>query len=226
MKVSFDFLSEPLELSAKHINTLCIENHTAYRNIVQALISEEPESCNIIFSENFTPFKFKGNVCFIDNIFSLNFSNSVIKKLHEQIEKYCNSDLQSETTALKTNIVNYLELIVKAFDYDLECSYDIDLLDLFKIQNIKPYVKTDSLLENLLNFILFISNYTAVKCFVLLNVHLYFSQEELTLFYNDAINNHIKLLILENTKFFEGSCFERITICDKDMCEIVEKSEY
>ena len=224
MRVSFDFLSEPIKISDEYINVICIENQNVFRNVVSNLHSEEPENLNIIFSENFTPIKFKGSVCFVENVFDLNYSNSVIKKLYEQIEKYCNNFLQSETVTLKTNIINYFDFIVKAFDYDLEYSYDIELSNLFKIQGLKPYTDSNSFLENLINYIKFIQNYTPVKCFILLNIHLYLSNEELELFYRDIINNHIKLLVLENYKFFDRHSFEKIIILDKDLCEIVENN--
>ena len=90
--------------------------------------------------------------------------------------------------------------------------------------NREPYTDSNSFLENLINYIKFIQNYTPVKCFILLNIHLYLSNEELELFYRDIINNHIKLLVLENYKFFDRHSFEKIIILDKDLCEIVENN--
>lgn len=226
MKISFDFLQKPLELNETYVSTLCIENPDLFRNTISALLSEEPESNQIIFSENFTPFKYKGNVCFINDIFNLCYSNSVIKKLYDQIEKYCISDLSTETAELKRSLIHFADLIVSSFDYELEYSPNIEILSLFKMLNIKPYSDECSLIENLLNFIIFISNYTNTKCFILLNAHLYFSNDEIELFYKDIINNHIKLLVLENAKFFSKSSFENIIIYDRDMCETVETTEW
>lgn len=226
MNVSFDFLSDILDLNDKCINTLCIENQTVFRNTVFAFLHEDPESLNIVFSENFTPIKFKGNVCFIDNIFKLEYSNSVVKKLYENIEKFCNTDLQTETSQLKSNIINYFDLIVKEFDYDIDYKCDIALTDLFKMQSLKPCLENVSILENLRNFIIFISEYTSVKCFVLLNIHLYFTYDEIFEFYFDMLNHHIIILNLESSKNFEKNSYEKIIICDKDMCEILENSEY
>lgn len=226
MNVSFDFLSDILDLNDKCINTLCIENQTVFRNTVFAFLHEDPESLNIVFSENFTPIKFKGNVCFIDNVFKLEYSNSVVKKLYENIEKFCNTDLQTETSQLKSNIINYFDLIVKEFDYDIDYKCDVALTDLFKMQSLKPCLENVSILENLRNFIIFISEYTSVKCFVLLNIHLYFTYDEISEFYFDMLNHHIIILNLESSKNFEKNSYEKIIICDKDMCEILENSEY
>lgn len=226
MRVSFDFLNRPLKLEEERVNTLCIENQPTFRKIISAFLTEEPEIENVVFSKDFTPLSVKGNVCFIDSVFTLSYSNSVIKKLYESVEKYCLLELPDKTAFLKQQIVDFFECIVAAFDYDLDYSEDIELAGLFKTQNLRPLSDDADLSEKLLNFILFINNYTKVKCFVLLNLHLYFSPEELDLFYKDIINHHIKLLVLENTEFFEKSKFEKITVCDKDLCEIVENNKY
>lgn len=225
MMVTFDFLSEPLVLSDECVSTVCIENQTVYRAIISAFLAEDTEEVNVVFSENFTPMKFKGNIVFIDNVFSLNYSNTVLKKLYEQVEKFCHSDIQAQTAQLRTTILSYFDLITKEYDYDLDYSTDMELVDIFKALHLRPSTDSASQLENLLNFIVFIKNYTAVKCFVLLNVHLYFTHEELDRLYKDLTDRHITVLVIENMKSFDKNELEKVIICDKDMCEIVENSE-
>ena len=146
-----------------------------------------------------------------------------MKKLYEQTEKYCNAELSKETVQLKTHIVNYFENLTKEFDYDFD--YEFNLTDLFKAINLKPVSDKYNLLNTLIDFILIVNKYIAPKCFVLLNLHLYFSDEELGLFYNDIVNNHIKILVIEGKKAFDKNKYENIIIYDKDFSEIVESSE-
>ncbi len=220
--VSFEFLSEPIVFDENKISVLCIENHKLFRNIYNALISEKSEESNIVFSENFIPFKTKGNICVIDDFFRLSYSNTIIKKLYEQIEKFTVSDLQHETWQLKAHLINFMELIVKSFDYDFDFNYDINLSDIFKMLNLKPATDKNEILDILLDYILILNRYAPPKCFVLLNLHLYFSIDELNLFYNDIVNNHITVLVLENTQNFYCSAFENVIVYDNDFCEIVE----
>lgn len=225
MRIHFEFLREPLQLSDTEITTLCIENQTVFRETVALFLTEEPEAKNVIFSESFVPFRYRGNVCFIDNVFALSCSGALLKKMYERMERYCASELAEETQAMKLCIHSFLDLLVQKFDYDLECSPEIDLPNLFKMQNMRPRLEEGALMENLLNYMLFLSQYAGVKCFVLLNVHLFFSPEELSLFYKDVVGHHLKLLVLENVKFFEKSALEKTIVCDKDLCEIVETVE-
>lgn len=220
--VNFDFLSEPICFENNHINVLCIENPKLFRNVYSAFISGETEENHIIFSENYAPFKSKGNICVLDDYFRITYTNAIIKKLYEQIDKYCNDELQKETYQLKSHLVNYTELITKNFDYDFEFDYDVNLTEIFKLMNLKPISDGYDVLNTLVDHILILNKYAPPKCFVLLNLHLYFSEEELSLFCKDVADNHINLLIIENKKFFDKNEYENVIIYDNDFCEIVE----
>ena len=222
MMVNFDFLSNTINLDEDKTSVLYIENPKLFRNVYGAFVNDETETENIVFSENFVPFKTKGNVCVIDDLFRLSYSNTIMKKLYEQLEKYCNYELQKETIELKTHLVNFTEQLIEAFDYDFEFNYDISLLELFKALNIKPDTDTANELDVLRDFITLLNKYVPPKCFVLLNLHLYFTGEELDLFYKDIVNNHIKLLVIENKKTSSKSIYEKVVVFDNDLCEIIE----
>ena len=53
------------------------------------------------------------------------------------------------------------------------------------------------------------------------NLHLYFSDEELELFYSEILKRGIKILDIEGFSF-EKNQSERITTVDVDFCEIIE----
>lgn len=222
MMVNFDFLSEPITFSEDKIQVVCIENKRLFRNIYTAFISGELEKNNIVFSNGYIPFESKGNICAIYDYFFLSYSSSIIKKLYEQIENYCNAELLKETLELKTYIVNYMESVVKAFDYDFDFNYEINLVDVFKIMNLTPAVDKAEVLNSLLDYMLIINKYATPKCFVLMNLHLYFTNDEIELFYRDVVDRRTCLLVIENICNFEKSNYENILIYDKDFCEIVE----
>lgn len=222
MMVNFDFLSAPIVLKDDKTQVLCVENQKLFRKIYTAFINGELEENNIVFSDEYVPFKFKGNICVINDYFSLSYSSSVMKKLYEQIENFCNIEQAKETLELKTHIVNYMESIVKVFDYDFEFNYDINLIELFKTVNLTPAVDKTEALNCLLDYMLIINKYAAPKCFVLMNLHLYFTIEEIELFYRDIVDRHICLLVIENMSCFEKSNCENVLVYDRDFCEIVE----
>lgn len=223
MMLAADFLSKPMKIGSDSVSVLSVENKKLYRDIVGAFVDEHPEEMNIVFSQDFKPFKYKGNVCFVNDYYKLDLSSAIIKKLYENLERFCNDEMQEETNALKVQIFNFLDRLVLNYDYDFNYSLDINIVDLFKIQNLKPYITSKNLLCSLLDFIVIIKKYTHIRCFVLLNLHLYFTDEEIVYLYEDLIYNDISVLVLENSSNFSKSKFETIRIIDNDLCEIVEK---
>lgn len=67
-----------------------------------------------------------------------------------------------------------------------------------------------------------IRRYSQIKCFVILNLHSYFSLEELDLLYRELTYQNIEILVIENIKIFDSIKNETIYIIDEDMCEIIE----
>lgn len=222
MMISFESLTKPIDFSSSNINVLCIENKRLYRNVVNSFYNENPEEQNMFFSEDYNPFKFKGNICFVNDFYKLSVSSSLIKKLYDELAVFCNNEIQEETSNIKSKIIEFIDLVISNFDYDFDYNLDVNLQDLFKIQNVKPAINNVSLLSSLLDYILVINKYIAPKCFLLLNLHLYFNDSELTEFYKELSYNKINIFIIENKKDFKINMFEKVTIIDNDLCEIIE----
>lgn len=215
-----DFLSEPLTLYDNMINIICVENKALFRNIIRSFYDEDPEKMNIVFSENFTPLRYKGNICFVSDFYQLTVSPTIIKKLYDNIASFCINEITHETVNVKKQLISFMDTVIENYDFDFSYNYDFNLQDLFKMHNLKPNISSDNLLESLLNFILLLKKYSSVKCFVLLNLHLFFNKNELEIFYKEIIYNHIPILVLENTASFSKSQYEKIRIIDNDLCEI------
>ena len=222
MMVNFDFLSEPIRFDEMKINVLCVENQRLFRRVCDSLINDRTEENKIVFSENYQPYKAKGNVCVIFDYFRLSYSSSVMKKMYEQTEKLCVRELQTETLQLKTHIVKFMESVVQAYDFDFDFNYEINIVDLFKSVDFKPHIENRDVLNVLSDYILILNKYVPQKLFILLNLHLYFSKEELEMFYKDIINNHINLLVIENKMSFNRCLYETLIVYDNDFCEIIE----
>lgn len=223
MMVSFDFLTNPINLSNDKINVLCMENTPLFRNTLSHFYDGCPEESNIVFSEDYIPVRFKNKVAFIPDFFTLDFSSVFIRKIQEDVSAYANQFLQEETLFLKSETEKYLEKVAGNYDFDFIYKDNFEIADLLKMQEFKPALSTGNLLFSLLDFILLTKKYSTVTCFVLLQLHHLFEQSELEVFYKELIDQKIAVLVLENRQPFQPSIYEKITILDKDLCEIVEK---
>lgn len=222
MMVSFDFLTKPICLSNHKINVLYIENQQLFRNTVSCFYTGSFDENNIVFSENYTPVKFKNNICFISDIFSIDFSASFLKKVYEDLSDYANTYLQESTVSIKADIINYLEKLSQNYDYDFDFNDNLEISDLLKMQGFKPNMNSNNLMSRLLDYIIMTRRYSPVKCFVILNLHSYFSPTELELFYRELTYQSIEILVIENKKVFDSIQNEITYIVDEDMCEIIE----
>lgn len=222
MMLGFEIINEPIDFQQNNINVLCLENNELYRDFVKCFYDENLEQQNIVLSENYEPIKYKGNVLFVNDYFKLNFSSSQLKKMYDDISLYCTSNLSLEETQLRSKIIEFFDFVIKEYDYDFEYNIDFTLQELFKALSLKPAVDCENLLQSLLDYILFAYKYIKPKLFVMLNLHLYFSSEELQKIYKDICYRDIKLLVIENSKSFDLVENEKVFIIDKDLCQIVD----
>ena len=223
MRINLDVLVEPIHLEEDKITVLCVENKVYYRNLVKAFYDEHPEEKNIIFSQDYNPFKFKNNVKFITNYYNLEFSSSFYKKLYDQIAMFCIEEIPEETIEVKQNMLRFIDTVIENYDFDFLSNEDVLLSDLFKIVNLKPVFDKDDLVDALLEFILITQKYAPVKLFILSNLHNDFSKEEILLLYQELISRRIPILVLESNAYFDKNELESLIIVDDDLCEIFEK---
>lgn len=223
MRLGCDYLSEPLYLSEKYINVLSIENKAAFRTFIKAMLNGEPEEENYIFSKDYKPISFKKNVCFLNDCYNLSFSASFIKKIYEDMASFCNNEMLQETFELKRIITNYIEKVTEEFDFDFTFQQEVNLQDVFKMQNVRPDTDSDDVLASLYEYIVFVQKYAPIQCFVISGLHRNFSSTELEIFYKELLDRGIRLLAVESITDFVPASSEKLTIIDEDLCEIVEK---
>ncbi len=219
MRIAFELLALPLKLEENRISVIIIENRPFFRQFLSALLAEHTDEAGIVFSVDFEPLKFKGNITVIDNYNNLELSSGFIKKIYENMELFCFNELLEETFSLKKEIISFTDLLLSCYDYDFLCKNDVSLTELFKIQNIKPNIKSSQLLENILEYILLIQKYAPQKLFILINLHAYFSNDELNAFFYEITLRNIRILCIESCNF-EKTDFEDVTIIDEDLCVI------
>lgn len=220
--VSLNFLSKPISLTKEKISVLYIENYQLYRKTVEAFYHDCDDESEIVFSQNFVPIKYKNNVCFISDYFNLDFSSQMLKRIYEDLSLYSNTYLYEETAKIKADILNFLELLSQGYDYDFDFKDDTDIVDLLKMQNFKPILTSDNLAEKLLDYIIMVKKYSSVKCFVLLNLHCFFSAKELELIYKELKYQNIEVLVIENIMHYNRLETETVYVIDEDLCEIVD----
>lgn len=220
MRLYISPMTEPMNILKNKINTICVENTKKFRDIVLDFL-EENENHELVFSLNYEPFSMKGNVCFVSDYFNFQVSPAIVKKIYNYLENLCVSELPNESESLKADITGYLAKVSQLCDFDFDYRDSVSLCDVFKMRSLKPQVKSFDTATSLLNYIIVINQYAHPKCFVLLNMHLFFSNEEIELLFQNFQYQGIYVILLENAFSFEKLTYENVFIIDKDLCEIV-----
>ena len=220
MMISFDFLSKPLELNDDKINVLCIENRHKFRNIFLSFYDGTFEDNGVCVSENYSPIKGKNITEVIYNYFSLDLSNSSVKKIFEQLSLFCHNEMSEETSNLHKTIIEFMDKLCSNFDYDFDYSDELDMTAFLKSQSLHLNLNNHDAITNLLDYILLVNKYCSKKLFILFYPHAYFTSVELDKLYEDVLKRNIKILVIEGTKYFHNSKNEKYIIFDEDMCEI------
>ncbi len=219
MRVVFDFFSKPVILK-NGIPVVCIEHQKTLRETVGFFESGESAIRPPVFSKNFEPIDIK-KISFISHFFDLSFSAPFYKKIYNEMQKLCFDCFAEDVIALTSQTARLLELIVQKYDFDFTFQDTLDLVALFKMQNLKADFQSENKLEQLLNYIILTQKYAPVSCFVLLNMHLYFTENELLLFYEEVQRRNITVLLIEPVCFPKLK-YENYYILDKEYCEIFE----
>lgn len=225
MMLCFEFLNRPIPLQTNKINVLIIENKVCFRKIVRAMLNENTEEANIILSQQNKPINFKTYARLIQTYFALDYSAQQIKSIYADLEAFCSEEMRQETLQLSQSISEYLEQLNEAFDFDFNYDFELNLPQLFKTKNLKPDQTCKTTGEALLDYMLLLQKYSHVKCFILLNLHAFFSVEELNDLYNSLLQRNMPVLVLESSVSSEPSMLENYTILDGDLCEIVAEQD-
>lgn len=224
MMLYFDFLNKPVELQNGKISVLIIENKNCFRKAVQALMNGTAGEGSVVLSEKNQPIEYKTNAKLIENYFALECSSQQIKSIYTDMANYCSEEMREETMQLSQKICDYLERLNEAYDFDFRYDLELNLPELFKIKKLKPDRSCQSLVEALLDYMLLLQKYSSIKCFILLNLHSFFSTDELTALYKELLQRNMAVLVLESNAHYEACTQENRIIIDEDLCEIVADS--
>ncbi len=221
MRITCELFSQPFELKPDKINVVCIENINAFRTALQSFFNNNNDEF-FVFSENFKPFDFKDKCIFIFDYFNLEYSSVFIKKIYQSVELLCHNELSIEFSEFCVSVEKLMSRIVEEFDYDLEYDSVVNLSDILKAYKLHPKNEDISIAERLIDFILFHQKFAPKKCYVLTELHSYFTSQEIEQIYNTLSYNNVVLFDIEHNINFERCKFENYLIIDKDLCEIVE----
>lgn len=224
MMISFKFLDNCIELKDGVFSVLVIENKKLFRNVVCAFESENAEDY-FVFSKDFKPIDFGKVGVFVSNPLNVELDGrKLLTKINSYLEDVANTEYEMQLAQAKQALMILADSLSCFGDFDCEYNNDITTAEIIKLLQFKVGREENMPEELLITYLKLVSKYLKTELFVVPNLHLLFTDEEVALIYETLAVNHIKMLSLECFEPAEKNTCEEIFIVDKDLCEI-DKSD-
>ena len=223
MRAAFSFLSEPIYFGENPIQLLVLENKKLFRQVCDAF-QHELEENYFIFSKDYKPFSFAKKGMFLPDPLRLPLRDKkLLTKTNAELENIANEKMYLELLELQEHLMAFAERLSAGTEFGFSFTDGISASSWLKLLDFTPrYEERESDLENMLLFLQLCQKYLGIQCFVLTNLYVYFTPEELEPFLKSAALHQISLLLLESS-IPAAISVEQISIVDKDLCEIVDK---
>ncbi len=225
MKLVHPEFNYQIEFKENIVDLIVIEDKKVFREYIGELYSqcmELNDSGKFVLSNEEKEIKLSKKVEIILDFYSLDINNKkIITEVYNKLkEMSTEEDMYVETGKINSEIVRYVDKIVDISDYPLEFSIDIDIVDLFKMANVKFLKDYTSELDRICDYISVVNEITGKDIFIFVNFRDFFELEELEEFYKFAAYKKIFLIMLENEVNNVCNEFEKVFVLDKDLCEI------
>lgn len=214
-----------IELEENIILVLTIENTEEYVKFLSEVnLQSEGEVGTITLSSDGKELNFNKTAEIIFNPFALDMNNKkIITKLYQNIKEVSENSYQEQTIDINSKIVDYMDNLIVDCPYNLEYDIQLDIVSLLKMLNVKISVKTESLLERIIEYIRVCSRICGINIFFGINLKDYLSPNDIDMLYEFIKYEKVNLILVESRKSDNYNC-EKHWILDKDRC-IIESDE-
>lgn len=222
MNLVTKLLENSLEIKAKKINTLVIEDRKYFTLFLREIIeniNKESETLDLI--EDYKKLDFAKSTEVIFDLFNLDANGaSLLKKLYTELEKDLNSeDMYKKRIELEASLSNFIDDLVFRSRFSLSYG-EINYSSLFKSFSVEFDYDKSSLIERLIEYLKVSSDLLNEKLFIIVNLDSFLTDDDLIELANFLCYNEIKVLGLQNSITREVNSCDNLRIVDKDLCEI------
>lgn len=223
MMVSYKYLSSPVKFDTQNVIVLVVENKELFRNTIVSL-SNGNEDDVLIISKNFTPLDYSKQICLVDNPIIINCKNKRLQtKVNSELATAINELYFNEFDLVQNSISNLIYKLSELLDFNFFSVTEINSQSLVKFLSFEPKFESDAnSLSNLLFYLELLKNHLNIECFVITNLFLYYSKEELDLLFNSLKLKNIYVVAIENhsPKYSDNNF--KLAIVDDSLCSIVD----
>ena len=221
MRLSHPLLSSPLHWQEGRVPVLVAEKPEIFRQLVFSLSAQaQGEEGDFVLSLDYETLDCADHLHVVRDYVCLVLDDRKLQnRFQSRLQWTVREELASPTDALQQQIGQYLQLVAGAMEYPVSFSEGEYVLPLLKALKCQPVLDGVHPLERLMQYIELYSSLMKEQCFVLVDAHAYFSDEELQQLYRMAGYQKWRLLLLEQ-RLAAPLPAEDICLLDASLCEL------
>lgn len=221
MRLSHPLLSTPLHQIEGRIPVLVAENPIVFRKLLTELSAQaEGRLGSFILSKDYEPLDCAEHLQVLTNYLSLHLNN---RRLQNRFQTLLTSLLAEELSEahnkLQQEIVNFLHRLSISINYPLSFNHEEYVPTLLKAIKLQPDLEENDALVSLMQYLEIQHDLLKQQCFILVNLHGYFSSEEISELYRYAHYKKWSLFVLEY-HLKNSLPDEEVSIIDSQLCEL------
>lgn len=210
-----------IDIKENSVINLVIENRKVFAEIIQSFLEQIEGHDGILkISIDEKEVSFSKNVVFLSNPLQVDCNERrILTSLYKELSNVAQEQLTKEVAEINKIIIEFLDKLNDFSIYNLLTDYDLDLVGLFKLYNLKICTDSDNYVEMFIDYLRLVSTICKISVFVILNLKQYFEPAELEEIYKICFYEKIILINIEGYQS-EPISGDKYYILDKDLCII------
>lgn len=226
MKLVFEKYDLTIPFVENQVTVISIESPRAYSEIIGDLWNQiNGGDGRFVLSEKDKMYSLSKEIVIIYNPFALSCNDKkILGKLYQEMNQIVKEEYYEQKAEVNKIIIEFLDEVVKQVPYNIMYDLELDVANLFKIYNIQMDTNSESLLEEIINYIKAMHRICEIDKYVFIDLKSYLMEDELQELYEFCFYEKVYLIIIESihTQQYKS---EKCWIIDKDLCTI-DLSEY
>lgn len=188
-----------VELKENMTSVIVLEDITIRRSLLEELYSQiVGKEGNWLLVENEKAYELAKHAELILEPFSLQLNNKKMKtKLYQDIKEIANDCLGLQGLEVHSYICSYIENLLEKIDYPVKYKNEWNILEILRAYSVEMEENHDDVGEKLYDYIKLMNQVCGSKIFIVLNLKMYLTEDQLIELYKLARYIKIQLVLIE-----------------------------
>lgn len=200
MRLSHPLLATPLHWVEGRIPVLILESPKLFRQMLWELSAQaNGEDGDFTLSFDYEPVDCSEHIHVLRDYFGLTLDDRKLQnRFQSLLQSLLREELAGEVDRLQQEMGHFLEMVLHQMDYPISFSGGEYVLPFMKAIKFQTSLEGDDPLERVMQYIAVYHGLMKQQCFILVDAHGYFDEDELSGLFRFAADRKCSLMLLEH----------------------------